>query len=146
MTWTSPTTSSSTWATTAALTAAIGTVYRNTIPSLGKWVDSDMMSAANGNAYVFAETGVLPNGLEWPAWADNPPHIVGQFGIVQAFTGDPQPALYSAHAHQQFLVTRQQRHLYNDSAVCRTLKPRDGMPKPGIQWACLDVFVTAELR
>ena len=30
-----------------------GTVYRNTIPALGKWVDGDMMSAANGNAYVF---------------------------------------------------------------------------------------------
>ncbi|MCX5996445.1 MAG: hypothetical protein NTV42_02265 [Chloroflexi bacterium] len=27
-----------------------------------------------------------------------------------------------------------------NSAACRTLKPRDGMPKPGIQWACLDIF------
>jgi hypothetical protein len=28
----------------------------------------------------------------------------------------------------------------NNSAVCRTLKPRDGMPKPGILWDCLDIF------
>ena len=119
-----------------------GTVYRNTIPSLGKWVDGDLMSAANGNAYVFAQTGVLPNGLEWPAWTSgNPPHIVGQFGIVQAFTGNPQPALYSAHAGINNSSSPDAGHLYSDSAVCRTLVPRNGMPKPGIQWACLDVFV-----
>ncbi len=113
-----------------------GTVYRNTIPSLGRWVDGDMMSAANGNGYVFAAP--LPNPLDWPsnfAGTVNPPHIVGQFGIVQAFTGSPQPALYSAHA--QILNT----HLQLDSAVCRTLVPRNGIPKPGIQWCCLDTFV-----
>ncbi len=73
--------------------SGFGTVYRNTVPSYQRWTDNDMMSAANGNAYVFASEP----SLAWPA-GDNPPHIVGQFGLVQAWTGDPQPALYSAHA------------------------------------------------
>ena len=69
------------------------------IPSrpIARWVDDDMMSPANGNAYVFA--GPTADPLQWPTQSsDNPPHLVGQFGLVQAFTGDPQPALYSAHA------------------------------------------------
>jgi len=107
-----------------------GTVYRNTLPSFSRWTDNDMMSPANGGAYIFAG---VPE-LAWPATFD-PPHPVGQFGIAQAWTGDPQPALYAAHDN----VT------YSDgtswgSAVCRTLQPRDGMPKPGILWDCLDVF------
>ncbi len=90
-----------------------------------------MMSPANGNGYVFQ----AEPQLWWSAGgSNNPPHMVGQFGLVQAWTGDPQPALYSAHDN----ITNSNG--YNDSAVCRTLKPRDGMPKPGILWACLDVF------
>ena len=110
---------------------AVGTVYRNTIPANTRWVDGDMMSAANGNGYVFSDD----TSLWWSTGgSNNPPHIVGQFGLVQAWTGDPQPALYSAHDN----VTNSSG--YQDSAVCRTLKPRDGMPKPGIKWACLDIF------
>ena len=114
---------------------AVGTVYRNTIPSSGRWVDGDMMSAANGNSYVFQ----AEPQLWWStSGSNNPPHMVGQFGLVQAWTGDPQPALYSAHDN----ITNSNG--YQDSAVCRTLKPRDGMPKPGILWACLDVFAPLE--
>ncbi len=117
----------------AAAATGLGTVYRNTVPSLGRWVDNDMMSAANGNGYVFA----LEPQLWWSATGiNNPPHIIGQYGIVQAFTGDPQPALYVAHDN----LTLYNSNGYADSAVCRTLRPRDGMPKPGIAWACLDVF------
>ena len=110
---------------------AVGTVYRNTIPANTRWVDGDMMSPANGNGYVFSDD----TNLWWSSsgW-NNPPHMVGQYGLVQAWTGDPQPALYSAHDN----VTNSNG--YYDSAVCRTLKPRNGMPKPGIKWACLDVF------
>ena len=117
----------------AAAATGLGTVYRNTVPSLGRWVDNDMMSAANGGGYVFA----LEPQLWWSATGiNNPPHIIGQYGIVQAFTGDPQPALYVAHDN----LTLYNSNGYADSAVCRTLRPRDGMPKPGMAWACLDVF------
>jgi len=148
-----------------------GTVYRNTVPSFTRWTDNDMMSAANGGKYIF--DGIAE--LAWPA-GNNPPHPVGQFGLVQAWTGDPQPALYSAHAPvptsiaklpigsgggsmptvttvttgTQNTVSVTSINLngiasefyepYN-SAVCRTLKPRDGMPKPGILWDCLDIFI-----
>jgi hypothetical protein len=120
--------------------SGIGTVYRNTIPSLGRWVDGDMMSPANGNGYVFSDEPDLW-WIQTPAQsaANNPPHIIGQYGLVQAFTGDPQPALYSAHdmlGNADMANSNGQ----NDSAVCRTLVPRNGMPKPGIQWSCLDVF------
>ena len=110
-----------------------GTVYRNTAPSGTRWTDNDMMSSGNGGGYIFGGEGYTD--LDWPAASSgNPPHIVGQYGLVQAWTGDPQPALYSAHDN----ITNTQ--LRWDSAVCRTLKPRDGMPKPGIRWDCLDIF------
>jgi hypothetical protein len=113
---------------------AVGTVYRNTIPANTRWVDGDMMSLANGNSYVFA----AEPQLWWsPTGVNNPPHPVGQFGLVQAWTGDPQPALYSAHDN---ITPPGNSNGWPDSAVCRTLRPRDGMPKPGILWACLDVF------
>jgi len=102
----------------------LGTVYRNTYPSFAKWVDNDMMSVANG-----------ASGIEWPAGLDSPPHPLGIFGIAQAWTGDPQPALYAAHDNITY-----SHGLGWGSAVCRTLNPRDGMPKPGIEWDCLDIF------
>ncbi|MCX5997757.1 MAG: hypothetical protein NTV42_09195 [Chloroflexi bacterium] len=160
-----------------------GSVYRNTVPGIQRWTDNDMMGAANGNGYIFASAAPA---LAWPA-GDNPPHIVGQYGVVQAWTGDPQPALYSAHAPVYTSVPPTatvvavpatitsstvtsitgsvggSASLANNvtqltsvttapagtttvmvsplnSAVCRTLKPRDGMPKPGIAWDCLDIF------
>ena len=102
----------------------LGTVYRNTYPSFAKWVDNDMMSVANG-----------ASGISWPTGLDNPPHPLGIFGIAQAWTGDPQPALYAAHDNITY-----SHGLGWGSSVCRTLKPRDGMPKPGISWDCLDIF------
>jgi len=155
-----------------------GTVYRNTVPSFTRWSDNDMMSSANGGKYIF--DGIAE--LNWPA-SNNPPHPVGQFGIAQAWTGDPQPALYSAHAPVPTSLAKMKIDAgpdggitgiaptittvttgtqntvstttvslggstlgdlldYNpkNSAVCRTLKPREGMPKPGINWDCLDIF------
>jgi hypothetical protein len=77
----------------ASSSSGLGTVYRNTAPASTRWVDNDMMSPANGGSYIFAG---VPD-LAWPGYPGNPPHIVGQFGLVQAWTGTPQPALYSAH-------------------------------------------------
>jgi len=102
-----------------------GSVYRNNAPSYANWNDSDMMQSING-----------ATGIAWPA--NRPPHRRGQFGLVQAWTGD-QPALYSAHN----AINVSQWTAANpvvDSAVCRALKPRDGMPKPGISWDCLDIY------
>jgi len=110
----------------------LGTVYRNTLPSFTRWVDNDMMSVANGGGYIF--TGVTFGGLSnWTAVLA-PPHPVGQYGLAQAWTGEPMPALYSAHDNITNSVGTW------DSAVCRTLYPRAGMPKPGIWWDCLDIF------
>jgi hypothetical protein len=105
------------------LATAPGTVYRNTIPNVVKWTDADMMSIANGAV-----------GITWPVPANGPPHTVGIFGLAMAWTGNPQPALYAAHSW----ITNSQGKV--DSAVCRTLTPRTGMPKPGIEWSCLDIF------
>jgi hypothetical protein len=43
----------------AANTTGLGTVYRNTVPSYTRWVDNDMMSIGNGNAYIFAGVPAL---------------------------------------------------------------------------------------
>jgi len=101
----------------------LGTVYRNTLPSFSRWVDNDMMSIGN-NA----------SGIDWPEGSVGPPHPAGIFGLVQAWTGSPDPAVYAAHDN----ITN--TNFMWDSGVCRTLAPRDGMPKPGISWDCLDVF------
>jgi len=113
-----------------------GTVYRNTAPGGTRWTDNDMMSSGNGGGYIFG--GESYNDLNWTPVSNNPPHIAGQFGLVQAWTGDPQPALYSAHDNITY-STNLTPNAWG-SAVCRTLKPRDGMPKPGILWDCLDIF------
>jgi hypothetical protein len=122
----------------------LGTVYRNTIPSFGRWVDNDMMSIGNG-----------ATGLAWPVLAAascaapagtnpvDPPHPIGIFGLVQAWTGEPQPALYAAHDNLSVYGVATGYNSnggFGDSAVCRTLQARNGIPKPGVSWDCLDVF------
>ncbi|MFA5079803.1 MAG: hypothetical protein WC541_10000, partial [Dehalococcoidia bacterium] len=112
-----------------------GTVYRNTAPSFTRWSDNDMMDPTNG-AY----------GPDW--WGDgtvpgDPPHHAGYFGIVMAFTGGPQPALYAVHDNVSTSLAPGPGGLPSNSAVCRTLEPRNGMPKPGIYWDCLDIYQPA---
>jgi len=117
----------------------IGSVYRNTVPSYTRWQDSDMMAASNGNGTSITASvtiaGVVSD-LLWPTGTVRPPHAIGQFGIAQAWTGEPQPALYSAHDNTTVSIVGS----FTNSAVCRTLGPRYGIPKPGIYWDCLDIF------
>jgi len=103
-----------------------GTVYRNNPTTQIRWGDTDMMAATNG-------------AIGCPSGA---PHQLGQYGIVLAFTGQ---ALYSAHTSSG---TYGQTG-YVGCAVDRTIDdgtgkygPLSGMPKPGIAWDCLDVFVS----
>jgi hypothetical protein len=109
-----------------------GTVYRNTAPTFTRWSDNDMMDRANG-----------ADGPDW--WsngvvAGDPPHAVGYYGIVMAFTGSPQPALYAVHDNISTSLAPAPGGLPSNSGVCRTLEPRNGMPKPGIYWDCLDIY------
>ncbi len=109
-----------------------GTVYRNTAPVFTRWSDNDMMDASDGATGSDWTTDNLTVG-------PNPPHLRSYYGIVMAFTGNGQPALYAAHDNittHHFLSVSP----VVNSAVCRTLEPRNGMPKPGIYWDCLDVF------
>jgi hypothetical protein len=110
-----------------------GTVYRNTAPVFTRWNDNDIMDVSNG-----------ATGADWlaevPPVGPNPPHQRGYFGIVMAFTGNGQPALYAAHDN---ITTNHFDTDVSNSAVCRTLEPRNGMPKPGVYWDCLDVFQPA---
>ncbi len=123
-----------------AVTTAMGTVYRNTVPSFQRWTDNDMMSAANGNGSALGvEYYTLVRGPATGYGYMLPPHNIGIYGLVQAWTGDPQPALYAAHDNYTYNPLSGAAAVSN-SAVCRTLKPRSGMPKPGILWDCLDIF------
>jgi len=126
-----------------AAATAMGTVYRNTVPSFQRWTDNDMMSAANGNGSALGvDLYLLVRGATPPSTTAYgytlPPHNIGIYGLVQAWTGDPQPALYAAH--DNYTYNPLPGPSVTNSAVCRTLKPRSGMPKPGILWDCLDIF------
>jgi hypothetical protein len=126
----------------AATDNSTGTVYRNTAPAFTRWDGNDMMDPSNG-----------ATGPDW--WSDNvtpgdPPHRVGYYGIVMAFTGDPQPALYAAHDNITVSVSPVHGdsgphgvpgEMIKDSGVCRTLEPRNGVPKPGVYWDCLDIYM-----
>jgi len=112
-----------------------GTVYRNTAPAFTRWDSDDMMDISNG-AW----------GADW--WSDNysqahgdPPHRAAYHGIVQAFTGNSQPALYAAHDNVTSSIAPAPGGVPSNSSVCRTLEPRNGMPKPGFYWDCLDIFL-----
>ena len=117
----------------AATDNSSGTVYRNTAPGFTRWEGNDMMDVSNG-----------ATGSDW--WSDNategdPPHRgAGYYGIAMAFTGEPQPALYAAHDNISVSITEAPGSIPTNSAVCRTIEPRNGMPKPGIYWDCLDIF------
>jgi hypothetical protein len=102
----------------------VGTIYREQVPAFLKLEDVDMMSQGN-SAHA---------SVDWPAPLNSPPHVVGQFGVVAAKTGDPEPAVYTAHDN---ITTTQGT---NNSAVCRTLRPWQALPKYGIPWDCLDIF------
>jgi len=107
-----------------------GTVFREEVPAYLRLQDVDMMARSN-SAHAT---------VDWPATAGgvtlmDPPHPVGQFGVVSAKTGDPQPAVYTAHDN---ITTTQGT---NNSAVCRTIKPWQAMPKYGVGWDCLDIYV-----
>ncbi|MGA2368774.1 MAG: hypothetical protein ABSF74_09440 [Dehalococcoidia bacterium] len=112
-----------------------GSIFREQVPAYIKLTDADMMSEGNT---AHAE-------INWPPTATagnppvtlkltDPPHPVGQFGVVAAKTGDPQPAVYTAHNIINTTLGR------TNSAVCRTLKPWQAMPKLGVPWDCLDIF------
>ncbi len=109
-----------------------GSVYRNTAPAFSRWEGNDMMDVSNGST-----------GADW--WYDgsltgDPPHRVGYYGITMAFTGDAQPALYAAHDNITVSVADKPGTTPINSAVCRTLGPRNGLPKPGVYWDCLDIY------
>jgi len=91
----------------------------------------DLTSLSNGATNV-----IWPIPPALPG-VDQPPHTTGGiFGLALAWTGDPQPALYAAHDN----LTLGNSNGQFDSAVCRTLEPRNGIPKPGVYWECLDIF------
>ncbi|MGA9047901.1 MAG: fibronectin type III domain-containing protein [Dehalococcoidia bacterium] len=111
-----------------------GSVYRNTVPNFTRWHDGDLMDVSNG-----------ATGPDW--WNDgysqaagDPPQRRSFFGIVMANTGDPQPALYAAQDNITVSSAPGPGELPSDSAVCRTLECRNGVPKPGVYWDCLDIF------
>ena len=110
-----------------------GTVFREEAPAYIKMEDADMMSEGNSAHAAVGWPPTAPNGSS--IW--DPPHPEGQFGVVMARTGVPQPAVYSAH---NTIGTTQGTI---NSAVCRTLKPWQAMPKYGVPWDCLDVYTPA---
>ena len=71
----------------------------------------------------------------------DPPHRRSYYGIVMAWTGNPEPALYAAHDNVTTSLAPAPGTLPSDSGVCRTLEPRSGIPKPGVYWDCLDVYM-----
>ena len=105
-------------------TGSTGSVYRNNVAAQKRWVELDMMGTANG------------------AVGCDAPHPMGQYGIVLSFTGE---ALYSAHTSTNLTIA--------DYGVCRTIDdgtgkfgPLSGLPKPGVAWDCLNVFIHRPLN
>jgi hypothetical protein len=106
-----------------------GLVFRNKVPA-----------GANSN-WTSMMTGAL-----WIGYAG--PHS-GYYGIVQSnsknVTG--QGTLYAAHTIQSvpFTDLTQQAALAARklmfSGVERTLSPLDGIPKPGLEWTCMDASI-----
>jgi hypothetical protein len=109
---------------------AAGSIFREEVPAFVRLEDVDMMTTGTSAHAEISWPSTAPNGLP----LRSPPHTVGQFGVVAARTGAPQPAVYTAHDNITTTLGR------NNSAVCRTIKPREPMPKFGIGWDCLDVF------
>ncbi len=107
-----------------------GSIFREEVPAYIRLDDADLMSDGNS---AHAEVNWPPKAANGRPLSD-PPHPVGQFGVVAARTGLPQPAVYTAH---DIITTTLGR---DNSAVCRTLRPWQAMPKYGIPWDCLDIF------
>jgi hypothetical protein len=94
--------------------AGAGSVYRNISAGIFRWADTNMLSPINGAVGC------------WPVEA-------GYYGLVLANTGG---ALYAASGNLTETLG------FNLSGVERTLDPLAGMPKPGVIWDLLDVFVS----
>ncbi len=107
---------------------ATGSVYRNNVAAQIRWDDGNMMAATNG-AIGCPATGTVAAI----------PHAVGQSGLVLSYTGE---ALYSAHA-----ICAPDTNSGVDRTIASNAKgdfgPLSGMPKPGIAWDCLNIFVGA---
>ena len=112
-----------------------GTVYRNTAPSFTRWSDDDLMDVSNG------ATGPDWFGNGYSQANGDPPHRRAYYGIVMAWTGNSQPALYAAHDNISTSLSAGPGTPPSDSGVCRTLEPRNGIPKPGVYWDCLDIYM-----
>jgi hypothetical protein len=115
--------------------ATEGTVYRNTAPGFTRWDGDDLMDPTNG-----------ATGPDWfndgySQLKGDPPHRQAYYGIAMAFTGNGQPALYAAHDNITVSHAPAPGGLPTDSGVCRTIEPRNGIPKPGVYWDCLDTFM-----
>ena len=103
-----------------------GAVYRNTVPASSAWVNT------------MSRTGGASGPNWWPSTtAGDPPHSVGQFGIV---AGVSTPALYSAHDKVSLQSAPGPSSPPSASAVCYTGLASSAMPQPGVSWNCLDSY------
>ena len=102
-----------------------------------------MMSIANGNGYIFAGDSLLA----WPAVPRSPAPrrpIRPGTGLDRRF---PQPAPYGRPCTQIMTSSSSHAPAYGTAAsgpVEQRGLPHPGaahgMPKPGVQWDCLDIF------
>jgi hypothetical protein len=104
--------------------STVGSVYRNNPGAQLRWGDTNMLSTTN-------------NAVGCPT-----PSQDGIYGIALAFTGE---ALYAAASGAAVVGT----HNVAECGVWRTIDdgtgkygPLSGMPKPGIAWDFLNVFVS----
>jgi len=103
-----------------------GAVYRNTAPASGAWVNiMSRMGGARGTSW-------------WPSTtAGDPPHSVGQFGIL---SGGATSVLFSAHDKISLQSAPGPTSPPVASAVCNTWAASAAMPQPGIDWQCLNAY------
>jgi hypothetical protein len=96
-----------------------GLVFRNLVPAGSNSNWTDMLTGANYIGY-------------------GPASHRGYYGLAQTnsknVTG--QGTLYAAHTIQATGTTATDKLRY--SGVERTLSPLDGIPKPGLEWSCMD--------
>jgi hypothetical protein len=133
----------------------VGSVYRNNVAAQLRWDDTNMMAATNGAVGCNAPHEVAQYGLALAFTGqalysahDKSPTGEKECHTAVSLAGDNVTAAEWLLEGTLTQVCTDVGELSTNGGVCRTIDdgtgkfgPLSGMPKPGVAWDCLDVFV-----